>query len=81
MVFQLIAGEKQAKEVKKTVLPVWARPAAIAAALVSATPHSIKRRGNFLAKSFKKRDDFKSALTTKIFLLFLANLVRVSPND
>ena len=59
-----MAGEKQEKEDKKTVLPVLAKPAATPAALVSATPHSIKRQGYFLAKSVKKRGDFKSQLTT-----------------
>ena len=63
--FQLIAGEKQEKEVKKTVFPALARPAAIPAALVSATPASIKRLGKALANLFKNRADFKSASTIK----------------
>ena len=78
---QLMAGEKQAKEVKKTVLPDLARPVAIAVALASATPASINLFGYFLAKSVKCKDDLRSTSTTKIFLLLLASLVRVAPNE
>ncbi len=75
-----MAGEKQAKEDKKTVLPVLARPAAMAAAFDSATPHSIKRLGYLAANLVKQREDFRSALTTQRFLLVLAKRNKVSPN-
>jgi len=59
-----MAGEKQEKEVRKTVLPVLARPAATEAALFSATPTSTNLLGKTLANSDRYKDDLRSASTT-----------------
>jgi len=61
---QFKAGEKQAKEVRKTILPEAAKPAAMAAALDSATPASIKRDLKRAANLSKHREGLRPISTT-----------------